>query len=174
MGGAIFSDILFFTSIKDKIIDNHELKFLKLASVIVWIGLTLLILSGFALVLLDINHYLNSSKFLAKFFVVLIITTNGLAFEFLHMPWFEQIQNKNLNTEPSYKIRRPYLLVSGSISVISWITTLILGTFKSLPFSFFQIILGYLFLITSAIIGSLILKNFLLPISSQSETTTSN
>ena len=45
-GGAYMSDAMFFATVKDEVISNRELKFLKIGSNYDWVGLSVLFLSG--------------------------------------------------------------------------------------------------------------------------------
>ncbi len=162
LGGAFTSDAMFFSSIKDKVIINTELRFLKLGSIMVWTGLSLIILSGLALLYLDFDRLINSGKFLAKMNIVMIITLNGLIFHFTHIKWIQTIQGKNLTKLSSYPKRKPALLIAGTISVVSWIAALTLGTITDLTWSYFTIMTLYTLTLFIATTTSLSLKKHLL------------
>ncbi len=160
-GGAFVGDTMFFSSIKDGHINKDELRFLKLGGKMVWFGLFILVVSGIFLVLTDPQHYLSSSKFLAKVTIVCVIILNGLIFHLIHFPHIRGHVGLKFNESPTFVKRAPYLLISGAISVVSWISTVILGMLRGVPYSYTDIMSLYLFIILIAVAGALFLKNTL-------------
>ena len=79
-GGAMVGDVLFFSSIADQKISKTEFKFIQLGSRMVWLGLAILVVSGICLVYLNFFELMQSSKFLAKVWIVGIIAANGVIF----------------------------------------------------------------------------------------------
>ncbi|MCI0619560.1 hypothetical protein L0Y40_00795 [Candidatus Wolfebacteria bacterium] len=135
-GGAFMSDAMFFSCIKDKKITTTELRFLRLGSTMVWIGLIVLIVSGVLLFSLDPIRYLESSKFLVKMTVVLVILVNGLFFHYMHIPRIERHRGVDFSTSHEFKKHSSTLVASGAISLISWLVALILGSLRSIPYSY--------------------------------------
>lgn len=157
MGAAFMTDIMFLKSVKDKILSPEELSFLSLGSKVVWAGLSIIILSGIGLFYLDPENYLNSSKFLTKMFIVLVLTINGIFFHFKHLPLLYRQALKKLPESEEFLRKSSFLFVSGAISSISWISTLILGVFRGIPYEFGVLVSVYLVVILFGVVGALIL-----------------
>ncbi len=153
-GGSFMSDVLFVTTTKDKILDKSELAILKKGSLVVWAGLFVLIVSGALLFSLDPQGYLQSDKFLLKMIIVGVLTVNGIIFHFLHTPRLEKLVGKNLSTDPDFRKYSLSMYHSGAISIVSWVSALILGGLRMIPVSLTLGIVLYLTVILMAIIGS--------------------
>jgi hypothetical protein len=143
-GGAYISDMMFFSSVKDKRITDTEIRFLRLGSRAVWIGLTILFISGAFLFMTNPEGYMTSTKFLSKMTIVVLITINGVIFHIAHMPIIEKFKNVNLITSDEFAKKKKFLISSGAISLISWTWALSLGAIKSIPYSYTLIISVYL------------------------------
>jgi len=153
-GGAVASDLLFLKSLKDKRIDKIELSFLRMMSVLVWVGLGLLIASGVALFVSDPTGYLASDKFLAKMTIVILIAINGLVFHFLHIPFLKKKTNVKLFASLP-KGEGAVLILSGVVSAVSWFSALVLGTLRGLPYSYETIMAIYVTLLMIGAFGTL-------------------
>ncbi|HEY4473584.1 MAG TPA: hypothetical protein VI957_00280 [Candidatus Paceibacterota bacterium] len=164
VGGALMSDLMFFRAIRDKEITPTEMDFLTLASRCVTIGLFILILSGVGLFFLDTERYLASSKFLVKMTIVLILTLNGVLFHLIHIPHLKSVAGNRVPLLYEFSKRRWLFLGSGVVSVVSWLSALILGVFKSVPLSYEVILDGYGILLIIGFIVAFLLRNRLLPI----------
>ena len=110
----------------------------------------------------DMHKYLNSDKFLAKMTIVLVLTINGFLFHLRHIPWLGKHENHVLSKLPDFKRRRLELMLSGAASSISWLSALILGTFKSIPYNYTEIMLVYLGFLAISLFGAVILRKRLL------------
>ena len=163
-GGAFISDIMFFTSIRDKSISETEMKFLVVGSYCVFIGLGILILSGAGLFFLNMDRYLTSSKFLAKMTIVAIILINGIFLHKTHMPHLKRHIGAHLPSSDEFIRHRPFLLTSGAVSVISWSFAIILGVFRGIPFPYTNIMAVYGVVLILAILVALLLRNVILPV----------
>lgn len=161
-GAALMADIFFFKFLKDKVITNDEVKILKTFSKIIWAGLTLIVLSGLLLFLSDPNGYLNSSKFLVKMTVVLVIIVNGLILNFAVTPKLTSINfvAKPNEDEKMRRIRR-LAFATGAVSATSWWTAFILGVMQSSPAPSHVLLGIYLLILAGAIIGSQIFESLL-------------
>lgn len=142
-GGAYLSDMMFFSSVKDKIISHTEMRFLTIGSRAVWIGLALLVLSGTGLFLSDIEGYMESSKFLAKMTIVGIIILNGIIFHMSHLPRMKRHAGQHFPSSDEFIRYRPLLAASGAVSIVSWTSALILGGLRSLPYTYADIMMVY-------------------------------
>jgi len=134
-GGAVMSDLMFFMAIKDRKISRTEMSFLELGSKMVWVGLSVLILSGVTLFLEDPSRYLESSKFVTKMIIVFVIFANGLVFHWRHLPTIHKYLGKYLHRSRSFMRNSKALVISGVVSLISWLATIILGSLRSIPYT---------------------------------------
>lgn len=164
-GGAFMSDIMFFSTIKDGTITKEELRFIRLGGYVVWTGLITLIISGILLFYTDPVFYSNSQKFLVKVSVVGIIFLNGILFHTIHLPHLKKHQEIDFRNSKSFKDKSSFIIVSGVISMISWIATVILGMLKKVPFSYLEIFSTYLIILFLGILFALFIKNKLLKLS---------
>lgn len=153
-GGAMMSDAMFFSTIKDKVITNTEYRFMKLGSRLVWIGLLLLLLSGIVLVLLK-PELLSSSKFLIKMLIVTVITINGIVFHYVHMPHIISHMHIPLYSSRTFIQKSHFLTISGGISVISWFAAALLGSLSGVSYSFIFLLGVYGLLLLGAVFGGL-------------------
>ncbi len=160
-GAAFVSDGMFFSSIKDGRMTATELRFLRLGSHFVWTGVGILIFSGIFLVALDPTHYLNSSKFLAKMTIVAVIIANGLVFHLVHVPVLHRHEGIYFSTSAEFRKKSSLILVSGAVSMISWLSAIILGMIKYLPFEYGVIMGVYIGLITCASLGALLSRKYI-------------
>ncbi len=161
-GGAFASDTIFLNSIKDGMIEKTEMRFIRLMSKLVWAGLALLILSGICLFMLSPEEYLHSSKFLAKMTIVLVVFLNGVVFHIFHIPLLESTSGAAFRDSLLFRNRALGLMISGGISMTSWIAAVILGMLRSLPYNYGIIIGIYFILLLGAIISATFLKKKLL------------
>lgn len=150
-GGAFMSDMMFFSCVKDRKITTTELRFLRLGSTMVWIGLIVLIVSGALLFSLDPVRYLDSSKFLVKMTIVLIILANGLFFHYMHIPRIERHQNKDLRLSDEFQKHGPTLVASGAVSLTSWFLALVLGVLRGIPVSYMVGMATYIVIVGIAV-----------------------
>lgn len=153
-GGSFMSDVLFIATTKDKVLDKSELTVLKKGSLVVWVGLLLLFISGALLVSLDPAYYFSSDKFILKMILVGIITVNGVIFHFVHTPRLEKLVDQKLNNSLEFKKYSRGMYSSGAISITSWIIALTLGALRSIPVTLFIGLLLYLFAVSIAIAGA--------------------
>lgn len=161
-GGAFVSDAMFFSSVHDEKISPTEMRFLKLGSAAVWIGLGILFLSGIGLVAMEPERILGSEKFWAKMTIVGIIFVNGLFFHRFHMPRLHRHVGEHFPSSDEFMRRAPFLLASGALSVVSWISAIVLGALRSVPYGY-EVIMGvYGVAVAAGIAAALILKKKLL------------
>ncbi len=153
-GGAIASDFMFFKSLKDMKISKTEMGFLTLGSKMVWIGLIIIIVSGGLIFNMDPDHYIDSSKFLAKMTIVGVILLNGILLHLKLIPHLKKHLGKHLPYSPEFTKNQPVLFASGAVSITSWIGALVLGSLHKVPFSYSQIMVIYLGIVTAAILFS--------------------
>ncbi len=153
LGGATIADIMFFRFLTDLRISKKEHTVLGALSQVVWVGLAILWISGILIFLSDIQAYSHSSKFLLKAMVVIVVSLNGFALNSLVAPRLMHIDWK-LGRDAKRRNLRRLAFALGSISMVSWYSAFILGSLRSLPYSFSQLLVGYGVLLILAIIGS--------------------
>lgn len=153
-GGSFMSDVLFIATTKDKVLDSSEFSILKKGSMVTWIGLFMLIISGGLLVSLDPSFYFSSDKFILKMIIVSILTINGIIFHVIHTPRLKNLVGKHLSTSSEFRKSSKSMYYSGAISIVSWVSALILGGLRLIPVSVFIGLIIYLGLIVVAIIGA--------------------
>jgi hypothetical protein len=163
-GGAFLSDLIFLTAARDGKISADEMRFIRLGSAAVWLGLLILVISGSLLFQSNEARYLASSKFAVKMLVVAVIFINGLVFHFFHIPRIARSVNTPLRSATELVRYLPWLMVSGAVSVVSWFTALLLGVLHHLPFTFFEILSVYLTLVAVVVFISLILRKKIIPL----------
>jgi hypothetical protein len=157
-GGAFTSDAMFFSTIRDGKINKDELRFMKLGSKLVWLGFIILVISGILLITTDPDKYLNSSKLLVKITIVAIIFVNGLIFHLIHIPHIEKHMGLKLISSKSFMKRASFIMISGAISMTSWVSTVVLGTLRSVPYTYIEILSFYILLVIISMIGALSMK----------------
>lgn len=160
VGGATMSDVLFLTSISDRRFDKSELRLLKIASKVVTGGLVLLAITGIGFFFVGTE---TSPRFWAKFTIVMIAALNGNIMHTLLFPLFEKCATERTNLLATDFTRyAPLMVTAGTVSAISWYTALILGMWRTLPLTYWQILGAYVSLTTIAVIGANIMVKFLL------------
>jgi hypothetical protein len=145
-GGAYFSGFIFMNSLRDGVLTETEIRFLKLASKIVWAGVAILVISGALIFLTDTERYLSSAKFLSKMTVVAIIIINGFLYHIRHMPKMVSEMRKRFELKENYQI-----FISGAVSLVSWTSAVILGSLRGLPYSYGSIMLTYIIILLISI-----------------------
>lgn len=163
MGGAFMSDAIFFSSIHDSKISHTEMRFIRLGGRMVWIGLAIIVVSGLLLFSLNTERYLASGKFLAKMTVVAVIIANGAIFHLVHIPRLHRHAGQHFPSSDEFMRKAPLLIASGAVSVVSWTSALILGVFRSVPYSYFTIMGVYVVLVALAVTIALALKRKIVP-----------
>ncbi len=164
-GGAFVSDGMFMYAIRDKKLSHTEIGFLKLASIFVWVGLLVLIISGYLLFSLDPEKFLASSKFLVKMTIIGVLIVNGIIFHLMHMPAFMKYANTHMHMSAGYRKASYYIYASGAISIVSWSLALVLGALRSISVGYWQAMLAYGLIIVCAVAASLYMrKRFMVPV----------
>ena len=167
-GSALVSDALFFGAIRDHHIEKTELNLLKTTGRLVWIGIGILLVTGFAMLVMSNFAFLYDAAFQVKMIVVGIIIVNGILLHKIHIPFLSTISkaenidndmNRNFDHWKSFKL----MFVSGSVSAVSWLTVIILGSMRTLDMSFGLIMLSYVAVLGLALIIGQLLVYFMFP-----------
>ncbi len=159
VGAATVSDYLFFTFTSKGILTKDGYATLKAVANVVWIGLFILLLSGFGFVFLYMSGYgsvqttYSLDKIWAKLTIVCILVANGFVLHRVVLPLFEKRLGKPYAT-PAFIKKSPIVFSAGAISAASWYSTLILGGWRGLTASYCKIMLGYLAVVLIGIVIS--------------------
>ncbi|MGB1251653.1 MAG: hypothetical protein ACPG8W_13630 [Candidatus Promineifilaceae bacterium] len=148
-GGATMSDVLFITSLRDNRIDHSELRLLKMASQIVTIGMVLLAITGAGFLLTGSPP---SPRFWAKMTIVSIASINGFIMHRKLFPIFETCAKEGIAVGSADFVKHaPLMIVAGPVSAISWYAAIVLGIWRTAPFTYLQFMTIYGLLITATI-----------------------
>lgn len=168
-GAATVGDYLFFKFSRDKRVDKDELRIIKTVSELVWVGLLILLLSGFGFLLLYISDYnsirdhYNFGKIAAKATIVAVLIGNGLVLHHIVLPIFAARVGKPLATTGFIK-KSPIIFTAGAVSFVSWYATIILGAWRGLQLGYWAVMLSYVGVLLTAVVisnmaGRLLLKH---------------
>lgn len=160
VGTVIVTDVFFMKFLKDYKISASEADILDTLSQVVWFALGLLILTGVALFLPTSAEYLAKTKFVAKVVILGVVIVNGIMLNLFVAPKLVKISFGEEGQDYPHELHhlRKFAFAFGAVSIVSWISTFILGSLRSLPISVLGILLIYLFLVLTAVIGSQIFE----------------
>jgi hypothetical protein len=159
MGSALVTDVLSIRYGMDKRLTFFEVSTIKFLSHIVTIALIGIVLFGIMIFLSNPEQYLNSSKFLVKMTIVGVLIINGFL---LHRFVFSKISVHNIITLPNYKSVRRTGFALGAISLVSWISALVLGILPSIPYSYGIATGAYVTILFLAIVIAILSESLLL------------
>lgn len=157
LGGATFADLFSLRALRAGRFSQEAYLHLTFVSFVVWVGLTILVLSGAGMI---ISHYLLSgvwylpAKLLAKLILVGILIINGIVIHRSVLPVIAQAVDQPIHKTDLARHSRLFAMTA-AISFISWWSTFTLGAWRSLPFELPTILLGYTILLASGLIVSL-------------------
>lgn len=162
MGGATITDILFFNFLRDFKISSKEAEVMRILSNAIMVALGILYLSGIALFLSDPSKFMESSAFLSKAFIVLVLTVNGITMhKFIapHMVEFSFLRHP-IHAHHTMHTMRAVAFAMGAVSFTSWYCVFFIAMLKSylpLSASASHIIGVYLLTVTLAVCASQVL-----------------
>lgn len=126
LGGATFAEIFYLKAAKDGVINATESDFLKTTYFILRLGMIILLFSGFGYLffyrLTGQTELIYNPKLWAKLTIVLAIIFNALLLQAKKMP----------------------LWLGSAISLTSWYSAFILGSWRGLETSYISIIVLYI------------------------------
>jgi hypothetical protein len=161
-GGAFSADYIFFQCIKDKRISVKEMGFIENSSKMIWLGLFILFVSGIGLFLLDPIKYSESSKFITKMIIVLIIAVNGVIFHRSHIPILKKSVGSYLTTHKEFLKNKSLFILSGVVSIVSWLGALVLGSLRSISYSVGEaLVIYFLIIFVGFIVSKIIMRKYL-------------
>lgn len=145
LGGATLTDIFFFRFIRDLRISHAESEVLHTISQVIWFAIGMLVVTGIGLFIPESERLLASSKFLAKFAIVIVLILNGAALHYIVAPKLVRISFgiRHIHQRGELHRLRKLAYALGAISIISWYATFILGMMQSLPMSAYLIFGAY-------------------------------
>lgn len=155
MGSALTTDALFSFYGKKKRLEPSELATLDFLSKLVLAGLGVVFISGAILFFGSMEEYMNSSKFLSKMTILLVLLINGF---FLNKFIWPHLLTVDFFTAPEKRGVRRFAFASGAVSVISWLLVCILGVLNRLNMSYTDIISIYLGIIVFGIVVALLVE----------------
>jgi len=165
VGTATITDILFFKFIRDKHISSREAKLMDELSKIIWVALIILIVSGVALYVPNMERLDQSGKFLTKLIGILVLVLNGLMLSYIIRPKLTKIDFSNNHMSRfglSHIVNRRmriWATICGAVSISSWYYIFVLGALRGITFPLQTGIFIYGIILIIAIIGSLIFEN---------------
>lgn len=162
-GAAYFSEALFSHSLKDKVISETEYYIIKLASAVVWVGLSIMFVTGLLIFLGDSERLLDSSKFLAKMTILVILIFNGVVFHVKQIPALKKYIGKNLAKSKGFKkeLSTPFF-IGGAVSGVSWTAAIVLGALPGIDLTYLEIMQLYIAVALIASVGALGLRLIIL------------
>jgi len=158
LGGTFVIDIMFSHFMRKYTISKRESVIMHLVSQMIILGLFLLLLSGAALVLIDINAFLNNPRFIMKMIAVFVVMINGAALNLYLTPQMKKISLKEEDRGRYEKLTK-ISFVLGAISIVSWVSAFLLAMLKELfDMPLTTLLTGYVALLVLAAAGSQLAK----------------
>jgi uncharacterized membrane protein len=156
VGTVLVTDIFFMKFLKDFRISQSESEILDTLSQVVWFALGMLILTGIALYIPASAELLMKTKFIAKVIIVGVVLVNGILLNLLVAPQLVKISFGEIPIDTPDQLHhlRRLAFAFGAVSIVSWLSTFILGSVRSIPLSISAILGIYLGMVLIAVIGS--------------------
>ena len=148
-GGAFAADWIFYSSICDFTLTKDECRLIKRMSVLIWVGLFIILISGIGIFVTNIPVYLVSQKFWFKMSIVAIIAINGYFMHKKYFPFMTAHTGRSIKKNIDVHAHAQTMMIHGAISAVSWVSAIILGSLRQLPAPLFVCILLYVVAIIS-------------------------
>lgn len=162
LGGATYSDLLLLHFLKDLKISKKEADIIRTMARVILLGIFLAFLSGLLLFLPEMERLLNTPKFLVKCVVFVILTFNGFFLHHLVLPRLVKFSFHHDHYVVQNILHLRHVgFIMGAISLVSWYTVFLLGTFKNIPYGFWTLLGGYFFVLVVAITTALFVERSL-------------
>jgi hypothetical protein len=156
VGAAAANDSVFMGAIRNRRISNDQFVLIRNASNVVIGGLVILILTGIALLHLNVELW-TMPHFQAKMTVVLILLINGIAFHARVIPMLKEYSD--ITMPKQFITSRQWLLaITGSTSAVSWFSALIIAVVGDIGVPY-QL---YIAIIAVLIVGGSVVAHYLL------------
>lgn len=156
VGAATASDTVFMASIRNRRITHDQFLLIVRSSHVVLGGLSLLVITGIILLLLNPDLW-GMAHFMAKMTVVILLMINGLVFHARVIPMLKGYLH---TTMPKHIIaaRQWLLAITGATSVVCWFSALIIALLGPLGFTY----QAYMIVIVLLIIAGSVAAHLLL------------
>lgn len=151
VGSATLVDYLHLVGLRRKTLERGLVSIYPLVSRLINVALVFIYVSGIGLVYLN-PSLLGSSLFLTKVALVLIVTVNGIYLQRAVSPHLDRCVLHGTKYCTSEVLVSSS--VSGSISIVTWYSVVILSLTKTAGYSASQFIIGYLLVLAFAILTS--------------------
>ncbi len=123
MGGATMAVFLFYRFLRDLNINEDESQTLKGISELIWIGLTLVLVSQFASYIAYTETLARSGPFLVQTIALFVAAISGAVLMIIFAPFLSVIPfdetAKNHHHSPLESLRKP-LFITGAVALSSW------------------------------------------------------
>ena len=133
---------------------------MRVLSNLIWLGLAILLITGGAIFLTDVDKFSVSSKFLTKMVVVGVIILNGAVLSLIVSPKLFKISlttGQEQSADLLKRLRR-WAFALGAISITSWYSALVLGSLDKISLEFSQAFFVYVIILAGAVIVSQIFE----------------
>jgi hypothetical protein len=152
VGAAVSSDAVFMASIRNRRISHGQYLLIHRSSTVVIGGLTLLVITGIILLLMNPELW-RSDHFLAKMTVVIILMVNGLIF---HAKVIPLLRNYLHTTMPKHFIaaQQRLLSITGATSAVCWLAALVIASIGNIGIDYFTYIALVVFFIAIGSVGA--------------------
>ncbi len=158
LGGTLVIDIMFSHFMKKYTISKRESVIMHLISQMIIFGIFLLLLSGIALMIIDLKSFIENPRFIMKMVAVMVVMINGALLNLYLTPKMKKITLKEEDRGKYEKLTRISFAL-GAVSIVSWLSAFLLAMLKELFTMPLQtLLLGYLALLVLAIGGSQMAK----------------
>ncbi|MFU8803209.1 MAG: hypothetical protein ACNA8W_05300 [Bradymonadaceae bacterium] len=163
LGAATVTDVMFFKFLHNFRIVPREQELMATLSKIVWIGITLLLVSGVLLFLPRAEVFFASDRFLMKMTAVAVIIANGIVLNLWIQPRARRISfveaGEHHVEEEELRERERVRRIAfslGGISFISWYTAFALAILNMIAVAYVWLLLIFLVAILLAVAGALV------------------
>lgn len=159
LGGATVTDVMFFRFMRNYRVDESEAAIMKILSIVVWVGLGVLIVSGLAMFLPRWELFVGSDRFLMKMTVVAVVLINGLALNLWLQPRARRISfvepgSPLTEGEVRERVRvRRMAFALGSISVVGWYGAFALAVLNMVAMPYSHFLLLFVLAVGVALVG---------------------
>lgn len=164
LGAATVSDLLFVKSLKDEKITPGEENLLSAGSLLVWVGIGIMVLSGAVMFWMNWAVLTSQSRMLAHVSIAAVIIVNGLWLNIAIAPKLEKLsrhREEEGEVLSAYLKVRKIAFVSGAVSFSSWWSVFALGIARRFVFSppsYFEYMGLYLLIAIVAVGGALFIE----------------
>ncbi len=147
-GAALLGNILFYTVSKDRKITEDEFSILEKTQIITWVGILLYAFGGLGLFTLSYESMLQTGIFYASMLIAFVLIVNSLIIYFFQLP-----KLKNDIKEKNSLHSSVYVIISGVVSLMSWVFLNLHHTMHKSAVGFWMFITMYIFVVFLGLAG---------------------